>query len=223
MRERRAVEEARQAAVTDPSQALAAVIAATRDHRMTFPIEARVSRVSPHLPGPEVYEVRARNPDGSFEARSARHDTFYNPRTGRERLVVHPSTGQEGFVREREWPWFSPSHRVLAMFAPAELGIWGGTHDQHRLCGVCWLDQHTVRLDVVRREEPAGATSTGFVEVDLGNAVVTRMHLEDDHYTLDAARVVMDERAAGPVVGPGLPGWPRSFAPQSMSTRERIT
>ena len=41
------------------TQALAAVVAATRDHRMTFPIQARVSLTSPHQPEPEVFEVRA--------------------------------------------------------------------------------------------------------------------------------------------------------------------
>lgn len=111
------------------AQALAAVVAATRDHRLTSPIEARVRCVSPHQREPEVYEVRARGGDGGFEAQSARHDLFYDARTGQERLVVHPSPGQEGFIRERAWPWFPPSHRVLAMFAPAELGIWGGAHD----------------------------------------------------------------------------------------------
>lgn len=65
--------------------ALAAVIAATRDHRMTFPIDARVRRVSPNLSVPELYEVRARGRDGRFEATSAACDLSYNPRTGRER------------------------------------------------------------------------------------------------------------------------------------------
>lgn len=122
--------------------ALAAVVAATRDHRMTFPIEARVRRVSPNLSVPELYEVRARGRDGRFEATSAACDLSYNPRTGRERLVVPPSTGQPGFTRERDWPWFSPTHRVLAM--------------------------------------------------------VTRMQLEDELYTLDAARVVRDASVTGP-------------------------
>lgn len=193
--------------------ALAAVVAATRDHRMTFPIEARVRRVTPNLSVPELYEVRVRGRDGRFEATSAACDLSYNPRTGRERLVVPPSTGQPGFTRERDWPWFSPTHRVLAMFAPAELGIWGGTHDQHRPHGARRLDERTVRIDLVRREEPAETPSSGLVEVDLGNAVVTRMQLEDDLYTLEAARVVMDASVTGPVVGPALPGWPRSFAP----------
>lgn len=197
----------------DALQALTTVISSTRDHRMTFPIEARVRLTSPHLPSPEVYKVRARDSDGGFKARSARRLISYNPRTGRESLVVHPSSGEEGFVRHREWPWFSPAHRVLAMFAPAELGIWGGTHDEHRLCGASWLDQHAVRLDLVRRDEPAGAASTGFVEIDVANAVVTHMQVDEDHYTLEAARVVMDGSTPGPIVGPGVPGWPQTFAP----------
>lgn len=49
--------------------ALAAVIAATRDHRMTFPIEARVRRVSPNLSVPELYEVRARTARPCLDAR----------------------------------------------------------------------------------------------------------------------------------------------------------
>lgn len=194
------------------AEAVAAVVAATRDHRMTFPIQARVSLTSPHLPEPEVYEVRARG-DGGFAARSARRDLFYDPRTGQERLVVHASPGQEGFTRERVWPWLSPSHRVLAMFAPAELGIWGGTHDQHRVCAARWLGERAVRVDLVRREEPAGSEATGYAEVDLGNAVVTRMLLDGEAYVLEAARVVDDGDVTGPVVGPHLPGWPRSFVP----------
>ncbi|KFC52975.1 hypothetical protein GY12_14090 [Micrococcus luteus] len=173
------------------AEAVAAVVAATRDHRMTFPIKARVSLTSPHQPEPEVYEVRARG-DGGFAAWSARHDLSYDPRTGQERLVVHASPGQEGFTRERVWPWLSPSHRVLAMFAPAELGIWGGTHDQHRVCAARWLGERAVRVDLVRREEPAGSEATGYAEVDLGNAVVTRMLLDGEAYVLAAARVVDD-------------------------------
>lgn len=69
-----------------------------------------------------------------------------------------------------------------------------------------------MRVDLARREEPAGSRPTCFVEVDLGNAVVTRMLLDEAEYTLEAARVVMDGSVTGPVVGPPLPGWPRSFA-----------
>ncbi|MDO4239980.1 hypothetical protein, partial [Micrococcus sp.] len=96
------------------------------------------------------------------------------------------------------------------MFAPAELGIWGGHHDEHRLCGASWLDQRAVRLELVRRDEPAGSAPTGFVEIDVANAVVTHMQVDEDHYTLEAARVVMDGSAARPGVGPGAPGGPRA-------------
>ena len=128
--------------------ALAAVIAATRDHRMTFPIEARVRRVSPNLSVPELYEVRARGRDGRFEATS----------------MVPPSTGQPGFTRERDWPWFSPTHRVLAM--------------------------------------------------------VTRMQLEDELYTLDAARVVRDASVTGPA-RPGPARMPAVLRPLGGLGRQR--